>query len=171
MKSDSPVSVVCDAGPLIHLDELGCLDLLGDFAILFIPQQVWQEVEKHRPVALTHLPANVQQVAVTLDDEPVLQSLIESLALALGEQAGLSLLRNHPNALFLTDDAAARLAAQSLGYRVHGTLGILLRAIRRVQRTRDEVLSILHELPTRSTLYISAKLLQQVIREVEQTSH
>ncbi len=23
--------VVCDAGPLIHLDELGCLSLLSDF--------------------------------------------------------------------------------------------------------------------------------------------
>ena len=24
--------VVCDAGPLIHLDEIGCLDLLTDFS-------------------------------------------------------------------------------------------------------------------------------------------
>jgi hypothetical protein len=24
--------VVCDAGPLIHLDELGCMDLLLDFS-------------------------------------------------------------------------------------------------------------------------------------------
>ena len=25
------IVVVCDAGPLIHLDELGCLGLLSDF--------------------------------------------------------------------------------------------------------------------------------------------
>jgi hypothetical protein len=25
-------TVVCDAGPLIHLDELGCLGLLADFS-------------------------------------------------------------------------------------------------------------------------------------------
>ncbi len=28
----SPSVVVCDAGPLIHLDEVGWLDLLADFA-------------------------------------------------------------------------------------------------------------------------------------------
>ena len=29
------LEVVCDAGPLIHLDELGCLDLLTDFQTVF----------------------------------------------------------------------------------------------------------------------------------------
>jgi hypothetical protein len=28
----SATQVVCDAGPLIHLEELGCFDLLRDFA-------------------------------------------------------------------------------------------------------------------------------------------
>ncbi len=31
------VAVVCDAGPLIHLDESGCLDLLADFHRLLVP--------------------------------------------------------------------------------------------------------------------------------------
>jgi len=30
-KIKSAITVVCDAGPAIHLDELGCLDLLIDF--------------------------------------------------------------------------------------------------------------------------------------------
>jgi hypothetical protein len=37
---------------LIHLDELGCLDLLADFHIVFVPEQVWREVESHRPGVL-----------------------------------------------------------------------------------------------------------------------
>lgn len=44
--------VVCDAGPLIHLDELDCLDLLGDFPEVLVPEAVWREVLKHRPSAL-----------------------------------------------------------------------------------------------------------------------
>lgn len=31
---------VCDAGPLIHLDELGCLALLSDFARVLLPASV-----------------------------------------------------------------------------------------------------------------------------------
>lgn len=47
-----PPSVVCDAGPVIHLDELGCLDLLNDFARLFLPAAVGREIARHRPAAL-----------------------------------------------------------------------------------------------------------------------
>lgn len=44
--------IVCDAGPIIHLDELGCLDLLADFFEVLIPETVCREVERHRPGAL-----------------------------------------------------------------------------------------------------------------------
>lgn len=44
-----PPLVVCDAGPLIHLDELDALGLLSDFAEVLVPDAVWREVERHRP--------------------------------------------------------------------------------------------------------------------------
>lgn len=76
-------------------------------------------------------------------------------------------MQNHPDAIFLTDDAAARLAALTLGYRVHGTIGILLRAIRRKQRTKEEVIAILRNLPNQSTLHIRSQLLEQIIGRLE----
>lgn len=74
---------------------------------------------------------------------------------------------SHPDAILLTDDAAARLSAETLGYRVHGSIGILLRSIRRRQRTRDEVLSLLRELPARSSLHVRPALLEEIIAQVE----
>ncbi len=47
-----PPLIVCDAGPLIHLDELGCLDLLADFPVVLVPTEVWREVQGYRPSAL-----------------------------------------------------------------------------------------------------------------------
>jgi len=44
--------VVADAGPLIHLDELGCIGLLADFPVVRVPDAVWAEVMQHRPQAL-----------------------------------------------------------------------------------------------------------------------
>jgi len=43
--------VILDAGPIIHLDELGCLDLLLDFKELLVPEAVWSENEfiNHQP--------------------------------------------------------------------------------------------------------------------------
>ena len=37
----SAVVVVCDAGPLIHLDELGCLNLLADFREVLVCEAGW----------------------------------------------------------------------------------------------------------------------------------
>ena len=42
----SGVVVVADAGPLIHLDELDCLDLLNDFKQIMVPDAVWREVQR-----------------------------------------------------------------------------------------------------------------------------
>lgn len=43
MSDHRPPLVVCDAGPLIHLDEVGALDLLEDFAEVLVPEAVWAE--------------------------------------------------------------------------------------------------------------------------------
>ena len=67
----------------------------------------------------------------------------------------------------MTDDTAARLAAEQLGLSVHGTLGILLRAIRRKQRDPRDVADLLRTIPSRSTLHIRANLLNEIIAEVE----
>jgi predicted nucleic acid-binding protein len=165
--SRSSHDVICDAGPLIHLHELSCLDLLSGFHRVLVPDQVWREVEHHRPGALELSGVEIQRTPVVLSENASLETLVRALALDLGEQAALALMSQYPKAILLTDDAAARLAAEALGYRVHGSIGILLRAIRREQRSPRQVLSILHDLPARSSLHIRPDLLQMIIREVE----
>ena len=78
----------------------------------------------------------------------------------------LRLMQESPDAILLTDDAAARLVAQKLDYEVHGTIGVLLRALRRQQRTKRQIVNLLRALPRRSTLYIERKLLQSIIEQV-----
>jgi len=161
------LSVVCDAGPIIHLDELDCLSLLNDFDQVLIPSQVWQEVGHHRPNALSKSDLSLHQVDVIICSDPPFQSLVRSLSLDLGEQAALSLMQNNSAAIFLTDDAAARMTAITFGYRVHGTIGILLRAIRRNQKTAYDVIEILRSIARQSTLHIRPKLLEEIIERLE----
>jgi len=161
------LSVVCDAGPIIHLDELGCLFLLNDFDQVLIASQVWQEVTHHRPGALRNSDLSFQRVNVNICSIPTFQSVVSSLSLDIGEQAALTLMQGYPDAIFLTDDAAARLAAVTLGYRVHGTIGILLRAIRREQKTKYDVIAILRNLAHQSTLHIRPQLIQEIIERLE----
>ncbi len=90
-----------------------------------------------------------------------------ALALDKGEMEALSLMDLHPNAIFLTDDSAARLAAEHRGIEAHGTIGILIRSVRKGHRTEREAIDLLKELRSRSTLYIRPVLLAEIIRALE----
>ena len=160
--------VVSDAGPLIHLDELGCLDLLADFAPVLVPEAVWGEVHLHRPAALVH--PGVDLVRVTASSSPetaALEALARLMVLHSGELEPLQVALEHGRSLLLTDDTAARLAAGNLGIPVHGTIGVVVRSIRRHRRTAKQVLAVLRSLPQRSTLHLKRSLLDAVIQEVE----
>ncbi len=162
--------IVSDAGPLIHLDELGCLDLLRDLGTILIPREVWTEVVGHRPqLTIRNLPAaNIVDIAV--EPSARLLSLSDALGLDIGERAAIALMEGGSGKLLLCDDAAARLAAESLGFTVRGTIGIVVRSIRMAARTRQQVLALLRELPTKSSLHLSRQLLETVVKEVERAS-
>jgi predicted nucleic acid-binding protein len=156
--------VVSDAGPLIHLDELGCLDLLDDISRVAVPVAVRDEVLVHRSIDFARPP-----LVVVPDPLPdvVIVTASRSLCLHAGERAALALFSAEGAEVFLTDDIAARLAAVQLGYRVHGTLGILLRAFRRRQRSREEVLQLVRDLPVRSSLFIKPNLIERAVTELQ----
>jgi predicted nucleic acid-binding protein len=159
---------VCDAGPLIHLDELHCLDLLADFSKIVVPDVVWLEVEHHRPTALDEKAIRLDRLKPREEPSADLISLHRVLALHSGEVQALQLAQELSADLLLTDDTAARLAARTLRVSAHGTLGVMLRAIRRGQRTPEEILLVLHALPVSSTMHVKPELLNEIIRQVEE---
>ena len=159
--------VVLDAGPIIHLDEIESLHLLKDFKELLIPEAVWKEIQYHRPVALNINNIPFIKIPVLMDSNSPLSILCNTFDLDEGESQAMFFASMQQNAIFLTDDAAARLAAKSIGLRAYGTIGILLRAIRRKQLTPQEVIKHLEEIPSKSTLYIKHTLLQRIIEEVK----
>jgi len=158
--------VILDAGPLIHLGELDALDVLSDFEILRVPQAVLDEVRIHQPNAIEQLKPRVQ-LETARAPSAELQTLASALSLDQGEVESLALMEVYPNAIFLTDDAAARLAAEQRGYRVHGTLGVLIRSVRTGRRKPQEILRLLRELPRRSSLFIRPDFLETIIVRLE----
>lgn len=160
--------VVCDAGPLIHLDELDCLRLLTDFSRIFVPEVVWREVSQHRVTALNQSEVALKRISLGKPLSAELETLSRLFSLHAGETEALQIAREQAVDALLTDDTAARLAARHLEIPVHGTLGILLRAIRRRQMTAADVVCKLRSIPMRSTLHVKSTLLEEIIRQVEQ---
>ena len=163
VKIKSKTRVVCDAGPIIHLDEIGCLNLMKDFEKILVPDGVRKEVLRHRAVAFEN--ADVKWTVVS-NQRPVkepLRTMCKIFSLDAGEVAALAILNKAPDLMFLTDDASARLVAARLGFSVHGTIGVLIRSIRRKLMKPAEVVDVIEHLPSESSLYIKPSLLNEVI--------
>lgn len=164
-KSKSNISVVCDAGPVIHLSELHSLHILRDFQTVLIPNSVYNEILKHAPLVPEIELKIVSEIPIM---EESLDILCRTFSLDLGEMEALAVISEKPDYMFLTDDAAARLVANRTGIKVHGTIGLLIRAIRRKLMTPKEVVDILYQLPEKSSLFIKASLLEEAISTIKQ---
>lgn len=168
--SDSSRIVVCDAGPLIHLDELNCLALLSGRAAILVPEIVWREVQRHRPSALLHRAIPLTRVTNIPPASSKLRRYRRTVTVHRGEQQAIRLMQRCPEALLLTDDNAARRLAELLGYEVRGTLGILTHAWQRGLLTKRRILGILRRIPQKSSLHINRRLLETVIAQVKEES-
>lgn len=165
---DSLPLFICDAGPLIHLDELDSLDLLSETAPILVPHTVWIETLKHRPLLFSTKSIHFKRVSPSESVPLVFETLSQVLTLHEGEKEALQIALEHPGATLLTDDTAARLAAENLGVTSYGSIGILIRSIRKKQRSKESILHVLRSIPERSTLHLKKSLLDRVIQEVQE---
>ena len=153
--------VVCvlDAGPLIHLDQLGTLQLLADMGMIFCPKIVLDEAEKHRPGIGFRL--DFIYLVEASNPRPIgLKSVAE---LHAGELAALAWAEEYGADIFLSDDTGAREAAGEMKIQVCGTVGIILRAARNGGLLAEDARELLRSIPTRTTLHLKRSLLASVI--------
>ena len=163
----SSSKVICDAGPVIHLDELNCLDLLADFEEVIVPLIVEKEISEHRPSALQNRGFYINRPSERIDIGEDLLALCRIFLLDAGEIEALALMGINPQHIFLTDDAAARLVAEQMKFKAHGTIGVLIRSIRQKLRRPEEILNTLAEIPRKSTLHIKPSLLNEIIQMIK----
>ena len=152
--------VVCDAGPLLHLGEAQERDLLNLTGEIHIPQAVDAELSlldeewaRGRP-SWVHVDALISSYL----EETVLWH--RSGILDLGEAEAIALAQQLDADWLLTDDAAARVFAQTKALEAHGSLGVVLWlvAVEHLQRDKGEM--ILDRLD-QTSLWISKTVLAE----------
>ncbi len=159
-------SAVADAGPLIHLHEVGHTDLLSLFDVLYIPDAVWAESVGKSRVSPSSLD-NVQRHTISnIDIEHFVQT--HSLSnLHAGERESLFLCQNLDIPLVLTDDLAVRDAAKRLQIRPVGSLGIVVRGYREGHLTRPEAEQTLMALHEKSSLFVTQIIVEIAIGQLD----
>ncbi|MBI4043926.1 MAG: hypothetical protein HY393_03935 [Candidatus Diapherotrites archaeon] len=150
------VRAVIDAGPIIHLRELGLLRAFNPFELFTVPL-VFNEVKV--------LPSFISVEAAF--DGMKADLIAAECGLGLAESQCMALAKKKEILLFLTDDLDARTTAEALGLEPHGTIGILLKAYRKGLFSRKEVVRHIQSIPRKSTLYITQEIIEYVVREIK----
>ena len=164
--SAGEIIAVLDAGPLIHLDELGSLRLLAGYREVLLPDIVEREAREHRPeIQINSIPGLVRVNSNPSTAESMFE-LAAEFGLHAGELAAIAVLKEHHGDCLLSDDAAARALAEAIGFQVRGTVGLILRAWQRKQISKTAARDLLKALPMRSTLYLRPGFLASVLEQI-----
>lgn len=158
---------VSDTGPLLHLNEIHFSKALNIFSTLIIPDEVSSELKKAK-VSITK---NIQMLSLHPQSKDVTKLLTNQHSLDLGEAEAIALALQEKISLFLTDDLDARQVAKTFHLEVHGTVGILLRAYREKIIDKRSAFEAVRSLKTRSSLFITQDLINEVLRTIEDFSH
>ena len=161
------MTVVADASPLIFLGKIRRLALIdrvlgGDVAV---PQQVRDEVLARPldPAESDELHRFLATVRIERVDSP--RDFATGMSRA--DNAAMTLAVRLEAALLLTDDRTVRRLAVVEGIRPLGTLGVLLRALRRGLVERTEVRRLVDDLVGSHGFRIGVELYAVVIREID----
>ena len=150
---------MCDTSVLLHLAEADALPILMCVGDICVPRAVATEMTQLRPSWNEELSwVHVQSLPPSHLKEAT--AWCQAGLLDAGEAEAIALARQINADWFLTDDAAARLFAQSLGMEVHGSLGVVLWAAAVGELTRADAEATLERL-VKSSLWISAKVLAE----------
>lgn len=157
-------SAVADAGPLIHLSEIGQLRLLNQFSPLVVPERILAEVRSVRSLASIR----ITRVRVTASSRRRLSVAIRD-RLDSGELDCLAFCREQTKVIFLTDDLDAREAAQRMGIETHGSVGIIVRAVRSGLINRSEATAALRLMDSTSSLFITRQIIEMAIERLRES--
>lgn len=157
--------VVADTGPLLHLSEIQAGGLLLCFGSVQATPVVLNEFAKHWPeFACGSLPEWLTAVSVSTEVTDLANQWLSAGLLDAGEAEALAHAKVESADLFLTDDAAARTLAESIGLEARGTLGVVLYAAAVGRLGEAEAKRALDDLENRSTLWMSSRV-KQAARE------
>jgi len=165
---------IINASPLIYLSKIGALSLIPKlftecYTTLIIKKEVLSD-------------ENVAEFSVLKDSfsswlllkEPKNRELVdrlEELHIHAGEASILALAKefqdNTGESVIIIDDLAAREIARTLGLKVTGTIGVLIKTTRLKFIGVEKCRNFLHNLVENTTFRISSALYSKILKEIE----
>jgi len=153
------IAAVSDAGPLIHLAEIGSLELLSAFDTLLVPETVYKEVEAGG------VPDEFVDLSYDLVEAD--ESQVGTEELDAGERAAIAVAEER-GIVLLTDDLAAREAASDADIEVRGSIGVIALGYGRGLLDRDEAAMRMRALQRATSLFVTEAVVERGIRMLDE---
>jgi predicted nucleic acid-binding protein len=166
------ISAVADAGPIIHLNEVGCLPFLRVFNVLHIPDAVWAETVEQVRVssdAVRRL-GIVQRHSLPQAEITEFTGKQNLHALHQGERECLYLCKHISVPTLLTDDLAVRDTAKRLSLIAVGSLGIIAKAYRLGHVSLADAEKHMMSLYDVSSLFVTRTIVDLAIEELRKST-
>ena len=152
--------VIVNSTPLIILSKIGELEILKNlYCEIMIPRAVFEEVTRKNDLAKEKILKSEWIKIFEVQDKS--DRKIYQAKLHDGEVEVMMLAKEISADLLIIDDNAAKKFAKFLGFKVTGTLGILLKA--KAEKIISEVRPILDKMLAEK-FYISDKILNLVLK-------
>jgi len=161
-------TAVVDAGPLIHLAEIGCFRLLRAFGTLWVPHAVWLETAEHNRLSQNDLSGEPNILQYSSPQCKVSHFVRENnlTELHAGERERLYLCLEKGISTLLTDDLAVRDAARRLNLVPVGSLGIVVIAYKRKDISLPDAERYIADLYDVSSLFVTRDIADMAIEQL-----
>ncbi len=169
MGTEGIICAVVDAGPLIHLAEVGALRLFRFFEELYLPGAVLKETVGQGRLSEEQIleMKNIQNVSVSEKQVKRFISRFRIEHLHGGEQECLYVCTQQKIDTILTDDLAVRDAAKRLKVLPVGSLGIVVRAYRRGSISMEKGRELIWKLYKSSSLFVTSAIVEMAIEQMK----
>ncbi len=157
--------IVSNSSPIISLGAVGRLDLFQKcFKEVTIPLGVYEEIlrKKESPEAVS-LQKAIAEGWITVEKTDLLSTLQTDM-LGPGEKEAISLAAKH-KVILIIDDDIAKTYAKIMGVESHGTLYLLICAVRKNFLNKKEAIDLLHQM-MKAGFYISTEVYGMFLEEI-----
>jgi predicted nucleic acid-binding protein len=165
---------IINASPLIYLAQIGALKLLPKlFSKCYTTSIVKDEILNQKDaIEYTILEESFSDwLSVKESSDQKLLKRLEELQIHRGEASIITLAKElhdkEKENILIIDDLAAREIARTLGLKITGTLGIILKALRLSFITKIECKNYIQFLVENTTFRITTTLYSKILKEID----
>lgn len=158
--------VICNATPLINFATINRLEILkAIFTQVIIPRAVYEETTQYSFSSSQLILTAIKEEWLQVEEVNIISDNIPNI-LDAGEREVIALAIFLNKKRVLLDEKEARKVAQVFGFKVIGTLGILILA--KDSKIIDEVKPLLDEMINSAQYWVNKSLYQQVLQTVQE---